>query len=116
MTYSSFASKPIGADDALNMILIVLARTTLFARECQEWHGLPDQDRTLKNACVWWADKIRITLKYDKLVSNIGRGEEYDMGASTIGSSTDNSEEIIKDYALSMQLSSHNTVLQQQLQ
>ena len=33
MTYASFASKPIGADDALNMV--VLARTRLFAREYQ---------------------------------------------------------------------------------
>ena len=33
MTYASFASKPIGANDALNMLMVVLARTRMFARE-----------------------------------------------------------------------------------
>ena len=102
MTYASFASKPIGADDALNMLMVVLARTRMFAREYQEWHGLPVQERTLNNAFAWWAEKVRIMLKYDKLAGNMGRGEEYGMGASTTNSSTDDSEEIIEDYALSM--------------
>ena len=57
MTYASFASKPIGADDALNMLMVVLARTRMFAHEYQEWHGLPVQKQTLNNTFVWWAEK-----------------------------------------------------------
>ena len=44
-------------------------------------------------------------LKYDKLAGNMGRGEDYGMGASTTDGSTE-SEEVLEDYALSMQLSS----------
>ena len=118
MTYAAFASKPIGADDALNMMMVVIARTKLFAREYQEWHSHPDVDRTLSNAFTYWAEKVRIMLKYDKLAGSMGRGEEYGMGAgsNTSNSSDQDSEEIIEDYALSMQLSSQNAVLQQQLQ
>ena len=104
MTYASFAGKPIGSDDALNMMMVVLAKTRLFSREYQEWHGLPDAQKTLAIAFTWWADKVRVMLKYDKLAGNMGRGEEYGMGASTTDGSTE-SEEVFEDYALSMQLS-----------
>ena len=36
LTYAAFAGKPIGADDVLNMMMVVLAHTQLFAREYQD--------------------------------------------------------------------------------
>ena len=33
MMYASFANKPISADDALNMMMVVIARTRVFATQ-----------------------------------------------------------------------------------
>ena len=47
LTYTAFAGKPIGADDTLNMMMVVLARTKLLASEYRDWHSLPEVQRTL---------------------------------------------------------------------
>ena len=41
ITYAMLAGKPINDDDALNMLIVVVARTGLFANAYQEWHILP---------------------------------------------------------------------------
>ena len=110
----SQANQPVQTTHLCNMMMVVLAKTRLFAREYQERHGLPDAQKTLANAFTWWADKVRVMIKYDKHAGNMGRGEEYGMGASTTDGSTD-SKEVLEDYALSMQLFSQNAMLQQQL-
>ena len=37
-TYATFAGEPISDKDALNMLMVVIAQTRLFAQEYQEWH------------------------------------------------------------------------------
>ena len=59
-TYATFAGKPISDKDALNMLLFVIARTILFARDYQEWHQQAAADKTLTNAFTWWAAKVRV--------------------------------------------------------
>ena len=39
MMYAAFANKPISPGDALNMMMVVITRTRLFATQYQEWHG-----------------------------------------------------------------------------
>ena len=39
MMYAAFANKPISTDDALNMMMVVITRTRLFATQYQEWRG-----------------------------------------------------------------------------
>ena len=111
-TYATFAGKPTSNNDALNMLLFVLLQTRMFARDYQEWHQQDDNEKTLANAFTWWAAKVRVMKKYDKIAGSMGRGDEY-------GMHTEEKQEedgVFEDYALSMQLSNQNLQLQQQMQ
>ena len=97
-TYATFAGKPISDEDALNVLLVVIARTRLFARDYQEWHQQADADKTLTNAFTWWAAKVRVMKKYDKIAGSMGRGDEYGMQAEE----KQEEDGVFEDYALSM--------------
>ena len=94
------------------MLTVVIARTRLFAREYQDWHARPIAQKTLNATFTWWTEKVRIMRKYNRVAGNMGRGKEYGMNTET---SVD-SNKVLKNCALSMQLSTQNTQLQQQLQ
>ena len=102
-TYAAFASKPISNDDALNMLMVVIAQTRLFAQEYQNWHTQPEADKTLANAFAWCVEKVRVMKKYNKLAGSMGRGNEYKMQAES-----KDEDSVFEDYALSMQLSNQN--------
>ena len=114
MMYASFANKSISTDDALNMMMVVITRTRLFATQYQEWHGRDNNDKTLLHAFEFWGQKVRLLKKYDRVAGTMGRGEEYGMAAGDDEEAKET--EVVEDYALSMQLSNQNTMLQQQLQ
>ena len=41
--------KPMNDGDALNMLIVEVARTKFFATQYQEWHALPGNQKTLVN-------------------------------------------------------------------
>ena len=49
MMYPASANKPISPNDALNMIMIVIAQTRLFVTQYQEWHG---RNANEKSSCT----------------------------------------------------------------
>ena len=98
MMYAGFANKPINADDKLNMMIFVITRTRLFATQYQEWHGRDLNEKTLVHAFEFWGLKVCLLKKYD-LVADTQRPRSS-----------------MTKYALSMQLSNQNAMLQQQLQ
>ena len=51
--------------------------------------------------------------RYDKLAGSMGRGQSYGMTAGNSSSDSNDDKKVIKDYALSMQLSAQNTMLRQ---
>ena len=77
----------------------VIARTRLFATQYQEWHITNNNQRTLVNTVTFWADKVHVMKKYDRLTGNIGRGEEYGMAVSN---GDDANEEVIEYYIRSV--------------
>ena len=115
MMCAAFANKPISPDDALNMMMVVITHTRLLATQYQEWHGRDPNEKTLVRAFEFWGLKVRFLKKCDRVVGTMGRSEEYGIVA-------DNEDEakaetkVIKDYALSVQFSNQNAMLQQQLQ
>ena len=58
---------------------------------------------------------MRLLKKYDRVADTMGRGDEYGMAADDEDEAKAETE-VVEDYALSMQLSNQNAVLQQQLQ
>ena len=115
MMYAAFSNKPISSDDALNMMMVVITRTRLFSTQYQEWHAKQPQEKTLMHAFEFWGLKVRLLKKYDRVAGTMGRGEEYGMAASDDDEDKATAE-VVEDYALSMQLSNQNAMLQQQLQ
>ena len=113
MLFASFAGKPISNEDALNMVMVVITRTRMFPAAYQEWHSRPANQKTIYDAFTFWKEKVRIMKKYDKVAGSMGRGEEYGMAAGPTSDETNDSDEVIEDYALSMQLSTQNAMLQQ---
>ena len=75
-TYVAFVGKPISNKDALNMFTIVITITRLFMREHQDWHVQPPAQKPLNTAFIWWAEKVRIVRKYDRVAGSMGPGEE----------------------------------------
>lgn len=59
----------------------------------------------LNIASTLWAEKVHIMRKYDRAAGTMGRGEEYSMNTKT----SKDSDNVLEDYALSMQLSTQNT-------
>ena len=51
--------------------------------------------------------------RYDKLAGSMGKGQSYGMTVGNSGSGSNDDKRVIKDYALSMQLSAQNTMLRQ---
>ena len=115
MMYAAFANKPISPNDALNMMMVVITRTRLFATQYQEWHDGNPNETTLVHAFEFWGLKVRLLKKYDRVACTMSRGDEYGMAADNEDEAKAETE-VIEDYALSMQLSNQNVVLQQQLQ
>ena len=76
MMYASFANKPISADDALNMMMVVITRTRLFATQYQEWHGRDPNLKTLLHTFEFWGHKVRLMKKYDCVAGTMGHGKE----------------------------------------
>merc|ERR1711966_269713 len=71
-------------------------------------------EKTLLQAFEFWGQKVRLLKKYDRVAGTMGRGDEYGMAAGDDDEAKET--EVVEDYALSMQLSNQNTMLQQQLQ
>ena len=94
------------------MLTIVITRKRLFAREYQDWYAHPLPQKKLNTALTWWIEKVGIMRKYDKVAGNMDCGKECDMNTET----DEDSDEVLGDYALSMQHSQQNAQLQQQLQ
>ena len=115
MMYAAFTNKPISPDDALNMMMVVITRTRLFATQYQEWHGREPNEKTLVHAFEFWGLKVRLLKKHDRVAGTMGRGDEYGMTADN-EDETKAETEVIEAYALSMQFSNQNAMLQQQLQ
>ena len=63
MMYAAFANKPISTDAALNMMMVVVSRTRLFATQYQEWHGRDATEKTLVHAFEFWGRKVRLLKK-----------------------------------------------------
>ena len=105
MMYAAFANKPISPDDALNMMMVVITRTRLFATQYQEWHAKNLNEKTLIHVFEFWG----------LVAGTMGRGEEYGMAASD-DDKVKAETEVVEDYTLSMQLSNQNVMQQQQLQ
>ena len=57
MMYAAFANKSISPDDALNMMMVVITRTRLFATQYQEWHGRDPNEKNLAHAFEFWGLK-----------------------------------------------------------
>ena len=97
------------------MMMVLVIRTRLFPTQYQEWHSRNPNERTLVHAFEFWGLKVHLLKKYDCVAGTMGRGDEYSMAV-------DDKDEakakigVIEDYALSMQLSNQNALLQQQLQ
>ena len=115
MIHAAFANKPISLDDALNMMMVVITRTRLFVTQYQEWHGKNMNEKILIHTFVFWGLKICSLKKYDRVAGTMGRGDEYGMAASDDDKAKAETE-VVEDYALSMQPSNQNAMLQQQLQ
>ena len=111
-TYAAFISKQISNKDALNMLTVVITRTSLFAREYKDWHAQPPSQKTINAAFAWWAEKVRIMKKYNRAAGSMCRGKEYGINADN----NENGGNVFEYYALSMQILNHNTQLQQQIQ
>ena len=73
----SFADAPIIANNVLNMLLAVILAMGVFQLEYSKWHALPANEHTLLNVWDWWAKKVLMRLKFQKVVGNMGRGMEY---------------------------------------
>ena len=58
---------------------------------------------------------MRLLKEYDLVAGTMGREDEYGMAASD-KDEVKAETEVVEDYALSMQLSNQNAMLQQQLQ
>ena len=81
MAYASFAKQTLEASDVLNMFLTVIVATGLFQTQYEEWHALPEDEKTLANAFIWWDKKVRIKARFTKTAATMGRGPHYGMNA-----------------------------------
>ena len=81
MAYASFAKQAIEPSDALNMFITVLVATGLFQTQYEEWHALPEDEKNLTNAFIWWDKKVRIKARFTKTAATMGRGPHYGMNA-----------------------------------
>ena len=82
MAYASFAKQAIERSDALNMLITVLVTTGLFQTQYEEWHALPEDEKNLTNAFIWWDKKVRIKARFTKTAATMGRGPHYGMNAA----------------------------------
>ena len=71
-SYAALAGKPISNNNALNMLMVVIAHTGLFAIAYKEWHGHDDDQKTLFNTFIFWAEKVRLMKTCDNLAGNMG--------------------------------------------
>ena len=53
MMYAVFAGNPISNNNALNMMMVVIVRTELFATAHQEWHNHSDDQKALFNTFIF---------------------------------------------------------------
>ena len=90
---------------------VVITCTRLFATQYQEWHDRGPNEKILVHAFEFLGLKVRIYKKYDRVAGTMGRGEEYGMDADNEDTAKAETK-VIEDYALSMQLSNQNVVLQ----
>ena len=104
MMYAAFTNKLISPDDALNMMMVVITCTRIFATQYQEWHDRNPNENTLVHTFECWGLKVRLLKKYDRVASTMGRGDEYDMAAGDEDEAKAETE-VIEDDTLSMQLS-----------
>ena len=61
IAFAAFANQPISPEDALNMLLTVVVKTGVFLIQYEEWHSLPETEKTMANAFIWWATKTSMT-------------------------------------------------------
>ena len=52
IAFAAFANQPISPEDALNMLLTVIVKTGIFQIQYEEWHSLPETEKTMANAFV----------------------------------------------------------------
>jgi hypothetical protein len=94
---AAFADAPIRASDVLNMLLAVILATGVFQLEYTEWHALPAAKRTILIAWDWWAKKVLMRLKFQKVAGNMNRGMEY--GNSAVAGANEELDGVIEDFA-----------------
>jgi hypothetical protein len=94
---AAFADAPIRPSDVLNMLLAVILATGVFQLEYTEWHALPAARRTILIAWDWWAKKVLMRLKFQKVAGNMSRGMEYGNGAVT--GANEELDGVIEDFA-----------------
>ena len=64
------------------MLLTVVVKSRVFQIQYGEWHSLPETEKTMANAFIWWAAKTRIKAKFNKVAVNMGSGMNYGMNAA----------------------------------
>jgi hypothetical protein len=94
---AAFADSPISPSDVLNMLLAVILATGVFQLEYTEWHALPTAQHTILIAWDWWAKKVLMRLKFQKVAGNMNRGMEY--GNSAVAGSNEELDGVIEDFA-----------------
>ena len=97
------------------MMMVVITRTRLIATQYQEWHAKNLNKKNPHTRIRILGTEGALVKKYDRAAGTMGRGEEYGMAASDDDEAKAETE-VVEDYALSMQLSNQNAMLQQQLQ
>ena len=53
-----------------------------FQIQHEESPSLPETEKTMANAFVWWAAKARIKAKFNKVAGSMGSGMNYGMNAA----------------------------------
>jgi hypothetical protein len=94
---SSFATAPISPKNILNMLLVVILVLGVFQLEYIEWHALPAGQCTILNAWDWWAKKVLMRLKFQKVAGNMNCGMKY--GMSTGDDSQEELDGVIEGFA-----------------
>ena len=74
VAFAAFATEVIPPNDVLKMIIAAILATGVFQLKYTKWHALPAAQRTILNAWDWWAKKVLMRLKFQKVAGNMNHG------------------------------------------
>ena len=76
-----FTTPPIVPNGVLNMLIVTILAMGVFQLKYTKWHALSVGQHSTLNAWDWWAKKVVLRLKFQKVAGNMNRGMEYGINA-----------------------------------